>query len=443
MISNNRSVQERLQFGRDLRRKVKRSHHVYWDEKKRKHDPIEIILAMNRQRIAELVPIKMARMALSPFSYYRGNVPVMAADLALLPSPGMLVQICGDAHVRNLGAYAGPDGRLVFDINDFDETIRAPFEWDVKRLATSLVLAGREARNSERQCRESVLACAQAYRTKMSEFSQMTCLEVHKYRIHRQFAGRPGGSVLQRAERATPDHSLAKLTVARGKARAFRDQPPVVRHVAKKEAGQVIRSLNGYRNTLPESSQQALSFYRPADVVFKIVGTGSVATHDYVVLLFAGDDAKDPLFLQVKEALPSAYAGYVKSGKASIHHGERVARGQRMLQVQSDLMLGWTLLNGADYVVRQMSDHKGSIEDKDLKGPGLIEYATTCGEVWSKGHARSGDPAVLAGYLGTSDRLDKALVKFAVSYADQTVRDYETFKKAIRSGKIKASEPYL
>ena len=443
MISNSRSLRERLQFGRDLRRKVKRSHHVYWDEKKRKHDPVEIILAANRHRIAALVPIKMARMALSPFSYYRGNVPVMAADLALLPSPWILVQICGDAHVRNLGAYAAPDGRLVFDINDFDETIRAPFEWDVKRLATSLILAGREAGNSERQCRESVLACAHVYRTKMIEFSQMSCLEVHKYRIHRQFAGRPGTSVLQRAERATPDHSLAKLTVARGSARVFRDRPPVVTHVAKNEGGQVIRSLKSYPNTLPESSQQALSFYRPSDVVFKIVGTGSVATHDYVVLLFAGDDAKDPLFLQVKEALPSAYAAYVKSVKPSIHEGERVATGQRMLQVQSDLMLGWTSLNGSDYVVRQMSDHKGSIEDKDLKGVGLIEYATTCGEVLAKGHARSGDPAVLAGYLGASDRLDKALVKFAVTYADQTVKDYETFKRAIRSGRIKASKPYL
>ena len=443
MIASNRSVKERLEFGRNLRKQVKRTDHAHWDEKKRKHDPIEIILAVNRQRIAELVPIKMARMAVSPFGFYRGNVPGMAADLATIRSTGIPVQICGDAHVRNLGAYAAPDGRLVFDINDFDETIRAPWEWDLKRLGTSLVLAGREAGDAERNCRDAVLTCAKAYREKIIEFSKMTCIEVHKYRIHRLFAGRAGGSVLQRAERATPDRSLAKLTVARGHSRVFKEQKPLVTHPPKVVGQRVLGSLKAYRETLPGSSQQALSFYRPVDVAFKIVGTGSVATHDYVVLHLAGDDARDPLFLQVKEAVQSAYAPYVKSPETAMHQGQRVVAGQRMLQVQSDIMLGWTSVGGADYLVRQLSDHKGSIEDEDLKGVGLIEYATTCGQVLAKGHARSGDPAMLAGYLGNSDRWDKALVKFSVAYAEQTTKDYGQFKQAMRVGKIKAGKAYL
>jgi uncharacterized protein (DUF2252 family) len=443
MIAPDRSVQERTQFGQDLRKKLKRTEQANWDEKKRKHDPLEIIQKVNRHRIPELVPIKMARMAISPFAFFRGSVPIMAADLATLPTTGIPVQICGDAHVRNLGAYAGPDGRLIFDINDFDETIRAPWEWDLKRLAASLVLAGREAGNSEHQCRESVLNCAHTYRTKMAEFSRMTCLEVHKYRIRRLFTGRTGTSVLQRAERATPLHTLAKITVRRGGKRVLKEAKPVLTHPPKSTARQVLLSIKTYRETLPACSQQALDFYRPADVAFKIVGTGSVATHDYVVLHLAGDDARDPLFLQIKEAVQSAYAPYVKSPETVVHQGQRVVHGQRMLQVQSDLMLGWTSIGEADYTVRQLSDHKASISNQDLKGKGLMEYATTCGEVLAKGHARSGDPAVLAGYLGGSARWDKALAKFSVVYADQTTTDFEAFKKAIRNGKIKAGLAYL
>jgi uncharacterized protein (DUF2252 family) len=443
VISPDRSVQERLMFGQNLRKKLKRSGHAIWDERKREHDSIEIILEVNRHRIPELVPIKMARMAISPFGYFRGNVPLMAADMAALPCTGIPVQICGDAHVHNLGAYAGPDGRLIFDINDFDETIRAPWEWDLRRLATSLILAGREAGDSDSQCRAAVSACARTYRSKMTAFSRMTCLEVHKYRIHRQFAGRAGSSVLQRAERSTPEHILAKFAVRRGRSRVFKEMKPVLTHPSKAKAQQVLQSLKTYRETLPGCSQQALDFYRPVDVAFKIVGIGSVATHDYVVLHLAGDDACDPLFLQVKEAVQSAYAPYVESPEAAMHQGQRVVHGQHMLQVQSDLMLGWTSIAGADYLVRQLSDHKASISDEDLKGAGLIEYATTCGEVLAKGHARSGDPAVLAGYLGTSQRWDKALAKFAVAYADQTTKDYEAFKQAIRAGTIKAGKPYL
>jgi uncharacterized protein (DUF2252 family) len=442
MIPSSSSLRERIAFGQKQRQVLKRSDHATWDAKKRKLDPIDIIRATNRERIPQLVPIKMARMAVSPFGFFRGSVPVMAADLAAIPSTSINAQICGDAHVRNLGAYAGPDGRLVFDLNDFDETIRAPWEWDLKRLAASLVLAGREAGNSDRQCREAVLVCGRTYRGKLQEFSRMSCLEVAKYRIHGQFAG-PCGSVLQRAERATPAHSLIKLTIARGGTRVFKEQKPVLTRVANPRAREVLHALEKYRGTLSPSSQHLLNFYRPADVAFKIVGTGSVGTRDYVILHFAGDGTSDPMFLQVKEAVQSAYAAYVKSPETAMHQGERVVHSQRLMQFQSDILLGWTSLAQRDYLVRQLNDHKGSIQDEDLEGPGLTEYAITCGAVLARGHARSGDPAVIAGYLGTNDRWDKALAKFAVSYADQTTKDYESFKKAIRSGKIQASRAYL
>ena len=293
MISSKKGLKERLDYGRMLRHKLKRSDHAKWDAAKRRHDPIEIILQVNRERIAKLVPIKMARMAVSPFGFFRGNVAVMAADLATLERSPIAVQICGDAHVHNLGAYSAPDGRLVFDINDFDETVRAPWEWDLRRLATSLMLAGREAGDSDRQCRDAVLVCAAMYRTKMLEFSRMTCIEVHKYRTHRQFVGRTGNLVLQRALRETPEKTLAKLTVQRGNGRVFRTHAPVLTRVGESEAQQVLKSLRLYCETLPECSQRALAFYDPVDVAFKIVGTGSVGTYDYVVLHFAGDGHRD------------------------------------------------------------------------------------------------------------------------------------------------------
>lgn len=443
MIANNRGIRERMEFGQLQRRKLKRSDQARWEEKRRTHDPIEIILATNRERIPELVLVKMARMAISPFTFFRGDVGVMAADLAGMPSTGIAVQICGDAHVRNLGAYAAPDGRLVFDINDFDETIRAPWEWDLRRLGASLVLSGREANNSDRDCSQAVSSCAEVYRKKMAEFGSMTCVEVAKYRIHRQFFGAPGSSVLQRAERATPAHNLAKLTSARGKPRIFREHKPVLTHPPKAPAKGVLSALKTYRETLSPPSQHLFDFYRPVDVAFKVVGLGSVGTHDYAVLHFAGDGVADPLFLQVKEAVQSAYAPYVNSPEIALHQGERVVRGQRLFQFESDLLLGWTSIDGADYLVRQLSDHKASISVRDLEGEGLSEYATVCGEVLARGHARSGDPAVIAGYLGMNDRWDKALGKFSLRYADQTTKDYELFKQAIRSGRIKSSRAYL
>lgn len=435
---------ERANYGRNRRRILKRSDHDKWDPGRRSYDPIDVILASETGRIPELIPVKMARMAASPFCFFRGSVPLMAADLATLPTTKVHVQICGDAHVHNLGAFAAPDDRLVFDINDFDETIPGPWEWDVKRLATSLVLAGREANNSDRVCREAVAGFVKSYRTKMMEFSAMPHVEVARYHIHRQFSGRAGKSALQKAEKATPLHNLDKLTEAqRKKPHIFKESKPVLTRVSRIKGKHVLSSLRFYREVLSPDARRVLDFYRPVDVAFKVVGTGSVATHDYVVLLFGGCGPQDPLFLQIKEEPKSSYAPYVDARENQTHQGKRVAQGQRLMQVQSDILLGWTTLEGRHYLVRQLSDHKGTIEDEDLKGNGLGEYAQLTGEVLARAHARSGDPCILAGYLGAKRRFDKAILRFAISYADQTAKDHEVFQKAIRRGKIKASHPYL
>jgi len=432
-------LKQRRECGRSLRRELKRSEHAAWDPAQRKHDPIDVILASTYGRIAQLVPIKMARMAASPFGFFRGSVPLFAADIATLPNTGIHAQMCGDAHVHNLGAFAGPDGRLVFDINDFDETMHGPFEWDIKRLAASLVLAGREAKNSERVCATAVSDFVFTYRHRILSFLEMPVVEVLRYRIHMPASNGPGIAVLRKAERATPQRSLEHLTVRRSDGSiVFRERSPVLTRVSRQRRKEVLGGLAAYHETLAPERRHLFDFYRPVDVAFKVVGTGSVATHDYVVLFF-GNGPRDPLFLQIKEEPPSAYAQFVKSSENEFHQGRRVVEGQRRMQTQSDPLLGWTSCNGRQFLVRQLSDHKASIEDRDLNGRGLSEYAKICGEVLAKGHARSGDPCVIAGYLGTKGAFDDAIVKFAVRYADQTIKDFQEFKKAIRKGRIKAA----
>ncbi len=424
-------------LGQKRRSKVGRSKHATWNAKRRNYDPVDLLIAANRDRIPALLPIKMGRMATSPFAFFRGSVPLMAADLATMPNTDIDVQICGDAHVRNLGAFAAPDGKLVFDINDFDETIQGPWEWDLKRLGTSLILAGREAGNSERVCRESVRKFTARYRATIHALASMPFLEAarHRVRISADIALK---SLLHKAERATPLQSLEKLTVpSRKSLRRFRETKPFLTHVSRALEQNILQSLVPYRETLAPEHRHILDFYRPADVAFKVVGTGSVATRDYIVLMF-GNGPADPLFLQVKEEPRSAYAAYLPPSPA-MNQGQRVVEGQRRMQTQSDLLLGWTSFDGRDYLVRQMSDHKASIDNKDLLGKGLASYARTCGEVLAKAHARSGDPYAIAGYIGTGTKLDKAAEKFAVAYAGQVTTDYELFKKAIRSGKIKAA----
>jgi uncharacterized protein (DUF2252 family) len=432
-------LRERRKRGKKLRRKVGRDDNADWSLEKTRRDPVAIILAANADRLPSLVPIKMGRMAAGPFAFFRGAAPLMAADLATLPVTGLRVQICGDAHVRNLGAYAAPEGHLVFDINDFDETTSGPWEWDLKRLATSLVLAGREAGESASGCRDSVKEMVRSYRTSMNGFAGMRVCELAKVEIVRGAKGTPVHAVLRKASRVTPTQTLKKLAVPRPRAggHRFHDRRPVLRHVDARTQHEVMQSLGPYRKTVSVSHQWILQTYEAVDVAFKIVGTGSVGTRDYVVLLF-GNGTKDPLILQVKEELPSCYAPYLSHMPAVQHEGQRVAEGQQKMQTAVDPFLGYTTIEGRHFLVRQLCDHKASIDLANLKGTALREYAVVCGELLAKGHARTGDAGAIAGYCGNSSKLDNALAKFAKAYADQTENDFQQFKKAIAKRRVRA-----
>ncbi len=451
-------------MGQQRRKRVGRTKHSVWKAKDRRDNPLKLMQHSMMGRVPVLAALKYERMEASPFGYFRGAVPVMAYDLSLLANTGLASQLCGDAHVRNLGAYAASDGRLVFDINDFDETVAGPFEWDVKRMATSLILAGREAGAGDSNCREATEKFLERYRRCMADFARMPVLEVARFQVHRLTKIKAVEKILQVAERATPLDSLQSLTrpekhavsakqrsKVRGTAkdekrklpdfptRRFKTAPPELKRVTGGEAERVVGSLTKYAESLSPERKVFFSQYRPVDVAFKVVGTGSVGLRDYCIYM-AGNGSKDPLFLQIKEEVDSAYAPYLRqrSGKANrghvVHQGRRVAEGERLMQLQSDPFLGWTTMEGRHYLVRQLNDHKASIQLGDLKRSPLIEYAEVCGELLARGHARSGDSSMLAGYLGTSKTFDDAVGSFAAAYADQTERDW---RELVRSRKSK------
>lgn len=432
------TAEERTALGQARRKQVGRQQHNECNTKTRKTSSLVLLQRSMQGRIAGLVKHKYELMADSPFGYFRGAVPVMAFDLAALPSTGILSQLCGDAHVRNLGAYAAPDGRLVFDINDFDETIRGPFEWDLKRMAASVTLAGRGARQKESACREAVVKFVQRYAMQMRVFAHMPTIEIGRHQVHRISKVAPIHDALMKAERATPQHTLAELTEPAtdktGAARRFRESKPLLTRVNAQQAAAVLDSLEPYREMLEPQRQHLLSFYRPVDVAFKVVGTGSVGLRDYCVY-FEGNSAADPLFLQIKEEPASGYAAYLPDAHAPHHNGQRVAEGQKAMQIQSDPFLGWTHIGGRQYLVRQLNDHKGSICLEDLAGPALAAFAEVCGELLARGHARSGDPLVIAGYLGSGNGFAEALGKFGAAYADQTERDWEELRRSRKLGK--------
>lgn len=431
------SPAERRSLGQSRRKQVGRQDQETFLPKERQTPPLKLMERSMHGRIPALVKVKYKLMAVSPFAYFRGAIPVMAADLAILPNTGIMVQLCGDAHVRNLGAYAGPDGRLIFDINDFDETSRGPFEWDLKRMVSSLVLAGRAAGNKDSFARQAGVKCVERYAAQMRAFSQMAGLEVARFQVHRIGEVTPIHDALAKAERATPLHILETLTTpGRGRSEASRhfreDQEPTLKRVTGRQAAEVLGALGSYRQTLEPQRQHLLSFYRPLDVAFKVVGTGSVGLRDYCVY-FEGNGPADPLFLQMKEEIPSAYAAYLPEAHQVPHNGQRVVEGQRAMQVQSDPFLGWTQIGGRDYMVRQLNDHKGPIELDDLVGPSLEAFAEVSGELLARGHARSGDPMVLAGYIGTGSAFAEAIARFGVLYADQIETDWRTLKRTVKT----------
>ncbi|MBV8208137.1 MAG: DUF2252 domain-containing protein [Acidobacteria bacterium] len=427
------SIEERRSCGKALRERLHRTGQSIFSRSPG-FDLVATLLQSAEGRLPELLPVKWRRMAASPFGFFRGAVPVMAADLANSPRTGITVQMCGDAHVRNLGAYAAPDGRLIFDLNDFDETMPGPWEWDVKRLAASLMIAGREAGESETRCMEAVRTLVSSYRAVMQECSAMTVLELARYQVHRNLVMMAARKVVEKAERDTPQQMLAKLTLVKNGARRFKREKPLLWPVSRAAEQAVLRALESYRKTLSPERLHFLNRYRPEAVAFKIVGTGSVGTRDYAVLHTARPD--DPLFLQVKEEPPPAYARHLPA-RLPRHNGRRVVEGQRLMQAQSDIFLGWTSIEGRDYLVRQLHDHKAAIDPNELKGAALEDFARLCGEILAKGHARSGDPCVVAGYCGSSARLDVAIATFSASYADQNEKDHKTFCAALRAGKFR------
>jgi len=398
-------------------------------------DPLALLAAAERGRLPALIAIKRQRMAASPFGFFRGAVPIMAADLACHPHTGLVTQLCGDAHVSNLGAFAGPtDGTLSFDINDFDETIQGPFEWDLKRLASSLILAGREAGIKKTARQEAVLHFARQYRRSMAKFAALPILELDRYQIHRLARINPMPAILAQAQRSTPLKTLASLTV--GKPRRFRSTPPLLTPLSSKEKQTVLASLGDYTGTLQPERRHFLAQYRAVDVAFKVVGTGSVGLRDYCIYFDGTHSNKpDPLFLQIKEEAHSAYAPYLPEAAAQhTHQGHRAVDGQRAMQLTSDPFLGYTSIEGRDYLVRQLNDHKASLDLTTLTPASLLGYADLCGELFARGHARAGDPVALSAYLGTADRFDHALLAFAHTYADKTEHDWELLKKKLKSG---------
>jgi uncharacterized protein (DUF2252 family) len=422
---------DRRAFGQSRRKQVKRQEQNRWRLEDRQTDPIDALAVSSVGRVPALLKIKWERMAASPFGFFRGAVPVMAADLAVLPHTGIFTQLCGDAHVRNLGAYAAPDGRLVFDINDFDETIRGPFEWDLKRMATSIVLAGREAGSKGSACTAATVVLLKAYRRSMQAFARMTVLDVARFQVHRLQRIAPVSQVLRKAEQATPLYNVERLTVKpkSGAHRIFIDHKPLQYRLTPAKARTILDSLSVYRGTLLPERQHFFDQYRPLDVAFRVVGTGSVGLRDYVIYM-EGNGSDDPLFLQIKEEPGSAYAPYIGEIGLPQHQGRRVAQGQRAMQLLSDVLLGWTTIENRQYLVRQLNDHKASIEMTDLKGEGLLQYAEICGELLARGHARAGDALALAGYIGNSDLFVDAVGTFANDYADQTEADYQVFLRS-------------
>jgi uncharacterized protein (DUF2252 family) len=441
---------EREAYGKSLRDKVRRVDQDRWigagagGSIDGTRDTLARLRANEEGRRVELLPVRHGRMASSPFGFLRGGAAIMAPDLATLPSTGYAVQLCGDAHVRNLGAYASPQGMVVFDVNDFDETCRGPWEWDIKRLAISLVLVGREGGTSDKVARDAVQAMVRSWRTTLHDLADLPACELARYHVHRYSSDGPVGRVLAKAERMTALHARDELTSRGPDGRPrFLEQPGKIVRLPDDAAKAVLASLESYRDTLGPNRQLVFDSYLPYDVAGKIAGTGSVGARNFVVLC-VGNGVDDPLILQVKEALPSCYLALKltpRDARVSTHEGRRVAEGQHRMQTWVDPFLGWTTIFGAPFYVRQLSDHKASIDPADLKRSSLVEYARVCGEVFAKAHARTGDAAVLYGYAGAAEKLDVAMASLAITGADQVTRDWEILVAAIKRGELKSIEP--
>jgi uncharacterized protein (DUF2252 family) len=440
------SRSERLAAGKALRVGVPRESHADAKVPGKGRDPIAILEASNRGRLQDLVPIRYGRMVRSPFTFLRGSAALMAHDLAALPTTGIRVQACGDCHLLNFGAFATPERNLVFDLNDFDETLPAPWEWDLKRLVVSFVIAGRDNRLPDDAGHRAVLECVRTYREHLRECSRLRPLEVWYKRLDAEtlIKAAPGAKekkfrrqIAKRARERVIENLFPRIaTEVNGRHRIV-DQPPILFHVADPGFEDSVREATAdYRNSLPDERRVLLDRYRLEDIALKVVGIGSVGTRCYVGLLFSEDG--HPLILQFKEAVRSVLAPY--AGKSAYaNQGQRVVVGQRLMQSSSDIFLGWVRgRRGYDFYVRQLRDMKMSMPVDGFTAVQLTLYAQMCGWTLARAHAKSGDAATISGYLGKSGTFDRALGAFALAYADQTQKDHTTLVKAIRSGRVKA-----
>lgn len=406
---------------------------------------LEAIKASNSGRVKELIPIRVARMSVSPFTFYRGTADIMARDLALMPHTETKVQAMGDCHLMNFGGFATPERNLIFDANDFDETLPAPWEWDVKRLATSFVLAARNNKMKEADARQMAIDVATSYRNAITEYSQMNTLDLWymKFEMHDLLNKARSEKVremlraaMDKAEKSTMQKEFYKTTQKVLGTYEITDQPPLVYHTSEltKRKDLMQNFLNDYIKTLQDDRKFLMHQYHLVDIALKVVGVGSVGTRCMVALFM--NDKNNPLFLQIKEARASVLEAYTNKCKYK-HNGERVVQGQRLVQAASDIFLGWSADDeGHHYYIRQLRDRKIAPDVEHFDKEILAAYAGLCGKVLARAHAKTGPGALISGYLGKADVMDEAIGKFAVAYADQTEKDYEDFMKAIKAGKL-------
>jgi uncharacterized protein (DUF2252 family) len=452
-------LEERRELGRSVRQSVPRSSHGAWTPAAGRPDPVELVEAQDSDRLEWLVPERRARMSASAFAFFRGAARVMAGDLAAVPHSGLTVQLCGDAHLANFGVFASPERRLVFDLNDFDETLPGPFEWDLKRLAASVAIAGRHRGFPAEACRDLAAASAGAYRKGIGELSErgwlaawythLTADDILAWVRQEKMPSRVVSRTERAIEKATSrDHlrAAAKLVEGTGSARRFKSDPPLlvpVRELATKTPpgevqAAVEKAFREFRASLDDETGWLLDRYRMVDVAIKVVGVGSVGTRCWVAL-FAGAHDDDVLLLQVKEANRSVLEEHLPPSRYE-HPGRRVVEGQRLMQAVSDLFLGWS---GSPvdrhFYWRQLRDWKGSADLETIDLIGLERYAGLCGWTLARAHAVSGDPAAIAGYLGSGDRFDQSIAEFAMRYADQNDSDHRAFVDAIRDGRLETA----
>ncbi|MEV0491002.1 DUF2252 domain-containing protein [Streptomyces atratus] len=435
--------------GKALRDRVPRTSHDALVLPSGRPDAVQAVEESNRGRVPDLAPIRVGRMAATPFAFLRGSAGLMAHDLMGTPVTGMGAQLCGDAHAANFGLYGDARGSLVIDLNDFDETVFGPWEWDLKRLATSLVLAGREAGADEDTCRRGAYDTVGAYRRTMRLLAGLPALDAWNAIADEELVSHTDARdlvgmlerVSQKARKNTSARFAAKSTEeAEGGGRRFVDAPPVLRRVPDAEAAAVAAALGDYVGTISEDRVPLLARHAIHDVAFRVVGTGSVGTRSYVVLLL--DHRGEPLVLQVKEARPSALAPYLPAVGFEVpeaaHEGHRVVLGQKRMQVVSDILLGWATVQGRPFQVRQFRNRKGSVDPADLSADQVDDYGRMTGALLARAHAHSADPRLIAGYCGKNDELDEAVASFAVTYADRTEADHAELVRAVGSGRIAA-----